>query len=90
MTVRSNFGAGKNWSIFHPGTYEWKGMGIDRFCYPPMPPIYSWFAAAILLMYISIGKFIETPFFVQIHNQTGGDKRVKNDNTVTTQLETRR
>jgi len=35
-------------------------------------------------MYISIGKFIETPFIVQIHNQTGGDKRVKNDNTVTT------
>ncbi|XP_052098427.1 repulsive guidance molecule A-like isoform X1 [Mytilus californianus] len=54
--VTSRFGAEKNWSIFHPVVHEWKGMGIERFCYPPKPPICSWFAAFILLIYISLGS----------------------------------
>lgn len=43
----------KFWSIFHPGAYEWMGMGIERFCYPPKPPIFSWLVAAILMMFVS-------------------------------------
>lgn len=81
--VTSHLGAGKNRSIFHRVVHEWKGMGIERFCYPPKPPICSWFAAFILLICISLGKFLlSDSIFHNNFGQIKGDKRVKN-NTVT-------
>lgn len=54
--LTSGSGVRKVWRILHPVAHEWKGMGINRFCYPPKPPINRLFITAIFVMCISFGK----------------------------------
>lgn len=54
--LTSGSGARKVWRISHPVVHEWKGMGINRFCYPPKPPINNLYVTAILIMCFSFGS----------------------------------